>query len=114
MTQTRAVQVQCTTLDDEIERAGRHPSFVKIDVEGAEYQVLCGARKLLAQDNTALMIEITAQAARVVQLLREFGYHVLSTTGEQVNDDGIALGNYFCLKAEDPRSHCFNSSLSAT
>ncbi|MCA9171157.1 MAG: FkbM family methyltransferase, partial [Planctomycetales bacterium] len=114
MTQTHAVQVQCTTLDDEIERAGHHPSFVKIDVEGAEYQVLCGARKLLAQDGTALMIEITAQAGKVVQLLREFGYHVVSTTGEQVNDDDIALGNYFCLKANDPRCTCFDGSLSAT
>jgi FkbM family methyltransferase len=37
----RAVDVESTTLDDLIERFGR-PAFVKIDVEGAEPQVLAG------------------------------------------------------------------------
>jgi FkbM family methyltransferase len=42
----RSVQVEVTTLDDAVEAYGR-PTFIKLDVEGAEGEVMAGARRLL-------------------------------------------------------------------
>jgi FkbM family methyltransferase len=44
-----SLMVETTTLDDFAARH-RRPSLVKVDVEGAEYAVLRGARRLLATD----------------------------------------------------------------
>lgn len=51
------------------------PSLVKIDVEGAEYAVLQGAVRLLAELKPKIMIEVGAENQdRVGRLLREYGY----------------------------------------
>ena len=50
----RSVTVQARTLDDLIAQYGA-PAFIKIDVEGAEYDVLCG----LSQAVAALSFEFT-------------------------------------------------------
>ena len=42
------VRVHTTTLDAEVERLGRHPSLIKIDVQGYEREVLAGATKTLS------------------------------------------------------------------
>lgn len=47
--------VKITTLDNEVEKYGV-PNFVKMDVEGFEYNVLCGLTKKLT--NTVFLIEV--------------------------------------------------------
>lgn len=52
-------QVQVTTLDSFVERAGvRCCDFIKCDVEGAEYRVLQGALNTLRRHRPQLLIEI--------------------------------------------------------
>jgi FkbM family methyltransferase len=54
----RTIQVSVSTLDDEWRRLGAPAvSVVKIDVEGAEGQVLDGAGALLASQRPALLLE---------------------------------------------------------
>lgn len=55
------VEVQIVTLDRELDLQGIRPSdvgFVKIDVEGAELEVLRGASGLLSQGRPALYLEV--------------------------------------------------------
>jgi FkbM family methyltransferase len=50
--------VPSTTVDRLVEAAGLRPSFVKIDVEGAEWHVLAGMRHTLETFKPTLMLEL--------------------------------------------------------
>ena len=51
-------RVGVTTLDDEVRELGLVPTFVKIDVEGAELDVLKGAARVLAQHRPRLLLSL--------------------------------------------------------
>lgn len=70
-----AVHVNVTTLDD---WAHLKPSFVKIDVEGAEERVLAGAESLLAARRCVWVVEAhgRSELEGCVQRFRRHGYAV--------------------------------------
>lgn len=53
-----ATATEFTTLDDEWRRTGRAPNIVKIDVEGAEGEVIRGAAALLREVRPLLFLEL--------------------------------------------------------
>ena len=68
-------RVRSVTLDSLCDRYGLVPDLVKIDVEGAECQVLCGARKLAARQKARFIVEMHSNPeltmeANVGELLR--------------------------------------------
>jgi FkbM family methyltransferase len=53
------------------------PDLVKIDVEGAEYEVLLGAHKLLSEVRPTLVVEVgESNRNRMALLLREYAYEL--------------------------------------
>jgi len=77
----RQQEVRTITIDDITRRCKIRPediSFVKIDVEGAEYFVLEGMREVLAVGRAKLVIEIldAQRVKKVISLLTEYGYAV--------------------------------------
>lgn len=57
---SNVIEVQMICLDSDLERLGVNPSevaFVKIDVEGAELEVLRGAKALLSEGRPAVYLE---------------------------------------------------------
>ncbi len=82
------ITVQVSTLDAEL--AGANPTVVKIDVEGAELDVIEGGRSILSRAKPILLFEHVAAAATlygasstgVWDLLAELGYEVFSITGD--------------------------------
>jgi hypothetical protein len=55
----------------------RAVAMIKIDVEGGEFDVLCGALGLIKQDRPLLLVEVDfsgEQAGSVLRLLRDHGY----------------------------------------
>ena len=67
-------RVETVALDDFVEASGLHPSFIKMDIEGAEFDALNGASKLLAQDKPTLILEQSPSDMRCHQLLTSAGY----------------------------------------
>jgi FkbM family methyltransferase len=55
---TNAVPVEFTTLDEEWRRTGETPAVVKIDVEGAEAEVIRGAAAMLRSLRPLLFLEL--------------------------------------------------------
>lgn len=82
---TVAIDVATTTLDAYAVNH-RPPSFIKVDVEGHEHEVLAGAVSLLASHRPALLLEVmqTAHsdgpAGNIVRDLRQIGYEVFDLT----------------------------------
>lgn len=70
------IEIQCTTLQDFV-RDNPWPDFIKVDVEGAEVEVLRGAEQLLMSDRAPTwLIEVHgADTERdTVEQLRQAGY----------------------------------------
>jgi FkbM family methyltransferase len=82
------IKVTVSTLDAELD--GRDPRVVKIDVEGAELEVLQGGRALLERSRPLVVFEHVAAAAALYgsrsegiwDLFAELGYQVFTVTGD--------------------------------
>jgi FkbM family methyltransferase len=86
----RTIRVPVNTLDAEWQALGRpEVSVVKIDVEGAEGEVLAGARELLAARRPALLIEwheaylnrFGTPPLSLLTIADEFAYQVFTVPG---------------------------------
>jgi FkbM family methyltransferase len=86
---TTVVHVDAVTLDDYFAARGDVPDFVKIDVEGAELQVLRGMLDLIRSTRPRLLVEVHQRALSayghvpgdVLSLLWEEGYDVFEVQG---------------------------------
>ncbi|MBS1806461.1 MAG: FkbM family methyltransferase [Acidobacteria bacterium] len=82
--QGNSVTVRTMTLDSACERYGV-PSFVKIDAEGAEIEILSCARNLLSVHSAAFVLDTNhfrdgaLTAARVESIFRQNGYEAESS-----------------------------------
>ena len=78
-----------TSVDREVEQLGVEPDLVKIDVEGYEYEVLVGARRLLGERKPPICLELHLdlldrrgiEPRRVLDELASHGYHLRSCAG---------------------------------
>ncbi len=76
----KQVEVNVDTLDAFFDREGCQPKLIKIDVEGAEIEVLLGAKKTLANSHPIVMVEIhgwgDASNREVLNLFSSLHYSV--------------------------------------
>jgi FkbM family methyltransferase len=97
----KQVTVQAVTLDEVVRQLvsdGHRPSFVKIDVEGAELMVLQGADHTLREVRPTLMVEVTREQSKIWELLKARDYVLRDAEGHAVNE--TFEGNVFCLPDE--------------
>jgi FkbM family methyltransferase len=100
--------VQSTTIDALVQRHGLDPGFIKIDVEGAEHEVLRGAEATLLTHRPVVLSELSARllahngtsASEVIQYMQHLGYRVT----DPLNPGGrLAVRDYgdmLCLPIE--------------
>jgi FkbM family methyltransferase len=73
----KPLTVRCETVDHLLEGQHLPPDVIKIDVEGAEKQVLAGAIKTLRRNRPILFIEVTAANFPDVEtMLKNLGYQL--------------------------------------
>jgi FkbM family methyltransferase len=70
------IKVPAVRLDDFIDAGTPPPQLVKIDVEGGEYEVLCGAKKLFEKQRPLIIAEVHHQQAaeQITGWLSEYQY----------------------------------------
>lgn len=77
--------VNCLTLDEIVCEHQLNPGLIKVDVEGAEYKVLLGAKKCLKEFSPTLIIECSdkllkgmgSSSSEIIAYLEDFGYRPL-------------------------------------
>ena len=79
-----SIKVKTDTLDNICFQNDFLPNFVKIDVEGAEYDVLLGAKHIL-KDVKAIMVEISSNENDVINLLNNLGFKQINVLNESKN-----------------------------
>ncbi len=90
-----AVEVDMITLDNYVfEEKNKTPNFIKIDVEGFEYQVLLGAKKLIAVCKTIFMIEVTMNHKEIYNIFKEHHYNILNDKLENISLDEFVADKY--------------------
>lgn len=82
--QFATMDVQSTTLDALVREHGLDPGFIKIDVEGAEHEVLRGGEQTLRKHRPVVLSELSARllanngtsAPAVIEYMQSLGYRV--------------------------------------
>jgi FkbM family methyltransferase len=77
--------VELTMIDSEIASGAKPPQFMKIDVEGHEFEVLQGAVRTLREHRPILIFETTRNHSEIATLFRELDYQLLNLNGELVD-----------------------------
>jgi FkbM family methyltransferase len=86
------IEVELTSLDDEVERLGVVPDLIKIDVEGFENEVIAGARHLLKTRRPPICLELhlgilesrRIPVRQVIEQLQEHGYRFRTHWGRNL------------------------------
>ena len=81
-----SIRVPSISLDSFVTTGKPLPDVMKIDVEGAEYEVLIGARTVISKAKPVIFLATHGEEihARCCDLLRDFGYHLQLLAPDEV------------------------------
>lgn len=82
----QVVKVPVITLDSFFEGETLLPNFVKIDVEGFEWNVIQGFQKTIEKGHPSLMIEIQADADKIIPYFKSVGYTIYNDKMKEINN----------------------------
>jgi FkbM family methyltransferase len=80
------VPVKVVSIDSEIQRGLAPPDVVKIDVEGAELDVLTGMKETLQAHGPTVICELHGTNGEVLPFLRAIGYESRALDGSALTD----------------------------
>jgi len=77
--------VETTTIDHFVDERNLAPSFVKIDIEGAEAMAIRGAINTIQKRRPILMVEVTKDYEQVFEMFQECGYRMFSSARAELS-----------------------------
>jgi FkbM family methyltransferase len=95
-------QVEVIRLDDYVAQTGILPSFLKIDVEGFEFEVLDGLHKTM-RHRPVIFVEVQRQQDRVWDFFQSHGYRLFADTMQPMGQEqvlGLRAQNVFGFHPE--------------
>ena len=104
----KSIDVAVETIESASARLGVVPDFIKLDIEGYEYEAIKGSISFLTTHRPTLFLELhlnyleqrKLSAKSVVDLLRQCGYSFFTYRGAEVaaaDVYGSPLGNFHCV-----------------
>ena len=97
LAESGGIQVRMVALDEML-AAGelRPPDYMKVDVEGAEYEALKGARKVLEQYHPVLFLDTHQREAHLptIELLQSLGYEFEILDGKPLTATKELIARY--------------------
>ncbi len=78
--------------------------FIKIDVEGHEWNVLMGAQQIIKKFTPAIMVEVQANENEIYDFLTSFDYKLYDESQELLEDFMALKGNVFALQHQHLKS----------
>lgn len=93
------IDVPCITLDEYTRAEGFTPDFLKIDIEGGEYQALLGSILTLRKVR-AVLIEVSRDVPKVFDLLHNAGFIAYRLDGQRVIKPLESPGNIIFVKKD--------------
>jgi FkbM family methyltransferase len=102
--------VKTETLDAEA-LASQPPDVIKLDIEGGEYEVLCGGSRVLREERPLVISELSAwaddgaygktRAALAIELFNDLNYLILDLdSGDEVSVNGARAWMVMCIPRE--------------
>jgi len=94
------VEVEMVRLDDWVKERGLRIDFIKIDVEGYEWNVLQGMPHVLSTMHPRLMVEVQANRPQIFEYLSSEGYLLFSPELDVLDRPELLHFNVFALHRE--------------
>jgi FkbM family methyltransferase len=100
----REALVDVVTLDQFVAEKALAPAFLKIDVEGAEFDVLQGAISTIKSYKPALMLEVNVKHAEIYEFALENGYEIYNDKLQPFRElPESGMPNIFCVHRDSDR-----------
>ncbi|HAX79709.1 MAG TPA: hypothetical protein DCY88_28710 [Cyanobacteria bacterium UBA11372] len=91
------ILVEVVKLDDFVEQMNIVPNFIKVDVEGFEFEVIKGMLCTLENFHPILMIEVQDNFEPIYQMMKKYGYKMLDENLNIINSHERLWMNTFFL-----------------
>jgi FkbM family methyltransferase len=75
-------------------------NFVKIDVEGFEFSVLSGMKRMISESRPIIMVEIQADQKQIFDFFRLSSYQLVSPDGLVIMSENDLADNIFAIPSE--------------
>jgi FkbM family methyltransferase len=99
----RCIGIEATSIDDFCRDARLQPDFIKIDIEGAEWEALLGMEQTAVQGRPRLMVEVGDNKSAVFDWMRNHGYLLYNEQRQRLREPNDSDLNIFCLHREAHR-----------
>jgi len=102
--QYREELVEVVTLDEFVAEKRLAPAFLKIDVEGAEFDVLQGAIDTIRTYKPVLMLEVNVKHTEIYEFARANGYEIYDDKLQPFRElPKSGMPNIFCVHRDSDR-----------
>jgi len=100
--------IDTVTLDDLTNKKQIKPGFIKMDVEGAEYLVLDGSKRVLSKNRPIILSELSdfllrkngSSAEEIVNVIKSYDYNVHDPINTSKLPSEEKFGNIICFPKE--------------
>jgi FkbM family methyltransferase len=106
------VNTQIVTVDDVVNQTACVPGFVKVDVEGLEFEVIEGMERLVNERQPRLMVEVQLHHVDIFDFLASRNYLAFSPAGEPLaGPTELNLNTFFIHQSDAHGLECMRTPL---